>query len=47
LLDKDAVLDVVRAQTKKVAQLDVNIQAVEAGFKFTRASIAEQGLWAV
>jgi Pyruvate/2-oxoacid:ferredoxin oxidoreductase gamma subunit len=47
LLDKDVVLDVVRAQTKKVAQLDVNIQAVEAGFKFARSSVADQVLWGV
>lgn len=47
LLDKDAVLDVVKAMTKKAALLDLNISAVEAGFDFARASAAEENLWGV
>lgn len=47
LLEKDAVVDVVRAITKKADLLDLNIQAIEAGFAFARESAVEETLWAV
>jgi 2-oxoisovalerate ferredoxin oxidoreductase beta subunit len=47
LLEKDAVLDVVRANTKKADLLDLNVKAIEAGFEFARASVVEESLWAV
>jgi Pyruvate/2-oxoacid:ferredoxin oxidoreductase gamma subunit len=47
LLEKDAVLDVVRAVTKKPELLDLNIKAVEAGYKFARENAIEETLWAV
>jgi 2-oxoisovalerate ferredoxin oxidoreductase beta subunit len=47
LLDKEAVIQVVRSMTKKAEQLEVNISAVEAGFQFACASVAEDSLWAV
>ena len=47
MLDKDAVLDVVKAMTKKAALLDLNNRAVEAGFEFARANAAEESLWGV
>ncbi len=47
LLDKDAVVEVVKAMTKKAALLDLNISAVEAGWEFARANAAENSLWGV
>lgn len=47
LLDKEAVLDVVRAITKKAELLDLNLKAIEAGFEFARESALEEALWAV
>jgi Pyruvate/2-oxoacid:ferredoxin oxidoreductase gamma subunit len=47
LLEKDAVIEVVRDNTKKAAQVETNVQAVEAGFQFARASMADDGLWGV
>ena len=47
LLEKDAVLDVVRAITKKAELLDLNVKAIEAGFEFARESAVEETLWAV
>lgn len=47
LLDKDLVVEVVKALTKKAALLDLNIRAVEAGWEFARANAAEENLWGV
>lgn len=47
MLDKDAVLEVVKGMTKKAALLDLNLRAVEAGFEFARANAAEESLWGV
>lgn len=47
MLDKDAVIDLVKAKTKKAALLDLNNHAVEAGFEFARANAAEENLWGV
>ncbi len=47
MLDKDALLHVVRSMTKKVALLDLNLRAVESGFEFARANAAEESLWGV
>ena len=47
LLEKDAVIEVVRTNTKKAAQVELNVQAVEAGFQFAKASMIEEGLWGV
>jgi len=47
LLEKDAVLDVVRAITRKAELLELNIQAVNAGFKFAQENAIEESLWAV
>ena len=47
LLEKNAVLDVVRAVTKKANLLDLNIKAVEAGFQFAHENAIEEALWAV
>ena len=47
LLEKDAVLDVVRMITKKANLLELNLKAVEAGFQFARQNAIEEALWAV
>jgi 2-oxoisovalerate ferredoxin oxidoreductase beta subunit len=47
LLEKEAVLDVVRAITKKPELLELNIKAVNAGFEFARDKAVEETLWAV
>jgi len=47
MLDKDAVLDLVKAKTKKAELLELNNSAVEAGFAFARANAAEESLWGV
>lgn len=47
LLDKDAVIEVVRAITKKVELLELNLRAVEAGFQFACANAADDCLWGV
>jgi len=47
MLDKDVVLDVVKAMTKKAALLELNNRAVNAGFEFARANAGEESLWGV
>ena len=47
MLEKDAVVEVVRAITKKADLLDLNVKAIEAGFAFARESAIEENLWAV
>lgn len=47
MLEKEGLLEVVRAMTKKEALLDLNVRAVEAGFQFARASADEECLWGV
>ena len=47
LLDQDAVIEVVRAMTKKAELLELNLRAVEAGFQFACADAADDGLWGV
>jgi len=47
LLDKDAMIETMKAMTKKAELLDVNVRAVEAGFEFARANVAEESLWGV
>ena len=47
MLEKDAVVEVVRAITKKADLLDLNVKAIEAGFAFARESVVEESLWAV
>ena len=47
LLDKDALVEVVRAMTKTPTQFELNVRAVEAGFQFACASAAEEYLWGV
>ncbi len=47
LLDKDAVIEVVRAMTKNATQLEPNLRAVEAGFQFASENAAEESLWGV
>jgi 2-oxoisovalerate ferredoxin oxidoreductase beta subunit len=47
LLDMEALIEVVRAMTKNAALLEVNLRAVEAGFQFAGASVAEECLWGV
>jgi Pyruvate/2-oxoacid:ferredoxin oxidoreductase gamma subunit len=47
LLEKEAVLDVVRAITKKPELLELNIKAVNAGFEFAHDKAVEETLWAV
>lgn len=47
LLDKDAVIEAMRAMTKKAELLDINVRAVEAGFEFARANAVEESLWGV
>ena len=45
LLDMDPLKEVVRSLTKKEAQLEVNLRAVEAGFQFVSAG--DECLWGV
>jgi 2-oxoisovalerate ferredoxin oxidoreductase beta subunit len=47
MLDKDAVIDLVKSKTKKAELLELNNSAVEAGFEFARANAAEECLWGV
>ena len=47
LLEKEGLLEVVRAMTKNAALLELNLRAVEVGFKFARAGMAEECLWGV
>ena len=47
LLDKDAVIEAMRAMTKRAELLEINVRAVEAGFDFARANAVEESLWAV
>lgn len=47
MLERESLLEVVRAMTKKAALLDLNVRAVEEGFKFARAGVADECLWGV
>lgn len=47
LLEKDAVVEALRAMTKRAELLEVNIRAIEAGYEFARANAAEENLWGV
>jgi 2-oxoisovalerate ferredoxin oxidoreductase beta subunit len=47
LLDKDAVIEVVRAMTKKAELLELNLRAVEAGFQFACANATDDCLWGI
>ncbi|HXI22314.1 MAG TPA: 2-oxoacid:acceptor oxidoreductase family protein [Pyrinomonadaceae bacterium] len=47
LLEKDAVVEAMRAMTKRAELLDINIRAIEAGYEFARANVAEESLWGV
>ena len=47
LLEKEGLLEVVRAMTKNAALLELNLRAVEEGFQFARAGMAEECLWGV
>lgn len=47
LLDKDAVIEAMRAMTRRAELLEINVRAVEAGFEFARANAVEESLWAV
>jgi len=47
LLDKDAVIEVVRAMTKKAELLELNLRAVEAGFQFACGNATDDCLWGV
>lgn len=47
LLDKAAVVDAMRAMTKRAELLDVNVKAIDAGLEFARANAREESLWGV
>ncbi|MGZ8847946.1 MAG: 2-oxoacid:acceptor oxidoreductase family protein, partial [Pyrinomonadaceae bacterium] len=47
LLEKDAVVEAMRAMTKRAELLEVNVRAIDAGFQFARESVAEESLWGV
>lgn len=47
LLEKGAVVNAMTAMTKKADLLDINVQAIEAGFRFASDNVAEQNLWGV
>jgi Pyruvate/2-oxoacid:ferredoxin oxidoreductase gamma subunit len=47
LLDKDAVVAAMRAMTRKAELVDINVKAIEAGYKFAREEATEQTLWGV
>ena len=47
LLEKDAVIEAMRAMTKKAELLDINVKAIEAGYKFAQAQAVEESLWGV
>jgi 2-oxoisovalerate ferredoxin oxidoreductase beta subunit len=47
LLDQDAVIEVVRAMTKKAELLELNLRAVEAGFQFAYGNATDDCLWGV
>ncbi len=47
LLDKDAVIDAMRAKTKKAELLEINVKAIEAGYAFASEDTTEQTLWGV
>ena len=47
LLEKDVLIEAMRARTRKTELLDINVRAVEAGFEFARANAVEESLWAV
>lgn len=47
MLDKDAVIEVVRAMSKTPTQFELNLRAVEAGVQFACESVAEECLWGV
>jgi Pyruvate/2-oxoacid:ferredoxin oxidoreductase gamma subunit len=47
LLDKEAVIEAMRAMTRKAELLEINVRAVETGFEFARATAVEESLWGV
>jgi len=47
LLDKQAVIEAMRAMTRKAELLEINVRAVETGFEFARATAVEESLWGV
>jgi Pyruvate/2-oxoacid:ferredoxin oxidoreductase gamma subunit len=47
LQEKEAVVEAMRAMTKRAELLEVNIRAIEAGYEFARANAAEENLWGV
>lgn len=47
LLEMDSMLEVVRAMTKDARLLELNVRAVEEGFRFARAGAADECLWGV
>jgi 2-oxoisovalerate ferredoxin oxidoreductase beta subunit len=47
LLDREPVTDSMRAMTKKVELLEVNVRAIDAGIDFARKQAKEETLWGV
>ncbi|HYX28919.1 MAG TPA: 2-oxoacid:acceptor oxidoreductase family protein [Pyrinomonadaceae bacterium] len=47
LVDKNAVVEAMRAMTKKAELVDINVKAIDAGYEFARANAREESLWAV
>ena len=47
LLDKAAVIEAMRAMTKKAELLEINVRAIEAGYQFAQAQAVEESLWGV
>ena len=47
VLDKEAVVEAMRAMTKRAEQVDVNVRAIDAGLEFAMANAAEECLWGV
>jgi 2-oxoglutarate ferredoxin oxidoreductase subunit gamma len=47
LLDRDAVIESMRAMTKKAELLEVNVRAIDAGIEFARKQAKEETLWGV
>ena len=45
LLDKAAVVEAMRAMTKKAELLDINVKAIDA--QFAQAQAVEESLWGV
>ena len=47
LLDKAAVIEAMRAMTKKAELVEINVRAIEAGYQFAQAQAVEESLWGV